>query len=245
MPATTDHQTGLLDHEAFGCCPRNFAPGAVVDSESAPVQEFVNAALSGTPRTNRSIAVALYYAVRDGIFYEIFGSYLGPRLSASVVVQERRGFCLHKAILYAAACRAARVPCRILAATVRNHVSSPSIQALVGGDIFLHWYNEVLLDGRWLTAAPIFNALTCKLYGIAPLEFDGHQPAVAQPYHSGTTLTFLSTPVRFVNPSRAELIDLIQRHHPKMTANGERIPRTQSPPKRAETIAMKPTKEAQ
>ncbi len=229
MPATTDNHNKLIEKELFGCAPHDLASGPVLDSDSASVQEFVSTTLRGTPWNNRSIAVALYYAVRDGIFYEIFGSYIGPALSASMVIQERRGFCLHKAILYAAACRAARVPCRILAATVRNHVSSPSIQAIVGGDIFLHWYNEVLLDGRWLKAAPIFNKLTCKLYGIEPLEFDGRRSAIVQPYHGGASMIFLSDPVRFDNPTRAELINLIRRHHPKMTANEERIPREKRP----------------
>ena len=131
--------------ERFGDAPFHLASGEVLDHESEGVHAFVDRALRGTSRTNRSAAVALYYAVRDGLFYEIFGTYVGAGLSASAAIAEGRGFCLHKAIVYAAACRAAGVPCRVLAATVRNHISSRSISVLVGGDVFLHWYNEVLL----------------------------------------------------------------------------------------------------
>jgi len=211
--------------ERFGDAPFHLASGEVLDHESEGVHAFVDRALRGTSRTNRSAAVALYYAVRDGLFYEIFGTYVGAGLSASAAIAEGRGFCLHKAIVYAAACRAAGVPCRVLAATVRNHISSRSISALVGGDVFLHWYNEVLLDGDWLAAAPIFNKLTCKLYGIEPLEFDGRRSATAQPYYRDKAMTFLTEPVSFDNPRRSEVFAIIRRYHPMMLMTGERVPR--------------------
>ena len=201
------------------------ASGEVLDHESGPVRAFVEKALRGVPDGSRLQAIALYYAVRDGIFYEIFGSNVGPDLSASASIREGRGFCLHKAIIYAAACRSAGIPCRLLATTVRNHISSPAIAALVGGDIFLHWYNEVQLDGDWLKVAPVFNALTCRLYGIKPLEFTGHLNAVEQPYHDGNSMVFLSPPVHFDNPWRAELLDLVRAHHPKMIDPQGRVPR--------------------
>lgn len=199
--------------------------GMVFDHPSERVRAFVDKARRGIPGDDRSTAVALYYAVRDGIFYEIFGSYLGPRLSASLVIGEGRGFCLHKAIVYAAACRAAGLSCRLLAARVRNHVSSPSIQLLVGGDIFLHWYNEVKISGEWLKAAPIFNRLTCNLYGIEPLEFDGRDSAVEQPYHGDQTMRFLSPPIVFDDPRAEDLLHLVEQHHPRMLAEGGRVPR--------------------
>lgn len=200
------------------------ASGEVLDHESEHVRVFVEKALRGAAHGDRAQAVALYYAVRDGIFYEIFGSNVGPDLSASAAIREGRGFCLHKAIIYAAACRAAGIPCRLLATTVRNHITSPTIAALVGGDIFLHWYNEVRLDGEWLKAAPIFNALTCKLHGIEPLEFNGRHNAIEQPYH-GNSMVFLSPPVRFDNPLRVELCELVRAHHPKMIGPKGRVPR--------------------
>lgn len=205
--------------------PSFVGSGEIIDHENEPVRAFVAKTLQGKPDDSKSQAVALYYAVRDGIFYEIFDSNLGQNLSASTSIREGRGFCLHKAVIYAAACRAVEIPCRLVAATVRNHISSPSISALVGGDIFLHWYNEVLLDGHWLKVAPIFNALTCRVYGIQPLEFTGDESAVAQPYHGGNTMMFLSTPVQFDNPTRAEILGLVQAHHPKMFGAGGRVPR--------------------
>lgn len=200
------------------------AAGEVLDHDDPRVLAFVDEALRGGCHDGRGAAVALYYAVRDGIFYEIFGTDLGAGLCASGVVAERRGFCLHKAILYAAACRTVGIPSRVLAAPVRNHVTSPAIGRLVGGEVFLHWYDEILLDGRWLAVAPIFNVLTCRLFGIRPLEFDGTLPATEQPYLDDTRMRYLSEPVVFENPTRAELLDLVARHHPRMVTPDLRVP---------------------
>ncbi|MCF4128526.1 transglutaminase-like domain-containing protein [Methylobacterium sp. SyP6R] len=205
-----------------------FAPCAVLDCDDEAVQAFVDRALRGVRLDDRSIAVALYYAVRDEIFYEIFGTYLGSRISASLAIAAGRGFCLHKALIYAAACRTAGIPCRVLAATVRNHVTSSAIEALVGGDVFLHWYNEVNVGGEWLKAAPVFNKLTCKMYGIQPLEFDGRRAAIAQPYHEGGTMRFLSDPIRFDNPTADAILRLVAQHHPKMISPDGYIPRERS-----------------
>jgi transglutaminase-like putative cysteine protease len=197
----------------------------VVDFHSEAVRQFVARHLVDIdPLDQRAQAVKLYYAVRDGIFYEIFGTDLGENLSASRVVETGRGFCLHKAILYSAACKTAGVACSILAAPVRNHVSSPSIHALVGGDIFLHWFNEVKIEDRWIRAAPVFNKLTCKIYGIEPLEFDGYTQATDQPYLNNKVMVYLSDPIRFEMPSRQELIDLIGEYHPLMVTDSGYVP---------------------
>lgn len=202
----------------------DLAPGEVLDFEHPAVRNFAENALAQIPDDSRSIAVRLFYAVRDDIFYEIFDTDLGPELSASGTVKAKRGFCLHKAILYAAACRSKGLPCRIVASAVRNHVTSDRIQRLVGGDVFLHWFNEVLIDGEWLRAAPVFNRLTCMLHGIEPLEFDGRRSAAVQPYVGDTAMEYLGKPMRFTHPTRSDLIDLVRRFHPNMiTANG-RVP---------------------
>lgn len=200
------------------------ADGEVIDHHRPEVADFVDKALGKETGGARGDAVKLYYAVRDGIFYEIFGTSLGEHLSASATVRERRGFCLHKAMLYVAACRHVGIPARLLAAPVRNHISSPTITKLVGGDVFLHWFSEIELDGVWLKAAPIFNKLTCRLYGIAPLEFDGSTSAVEQPYLGTQKMIYLDAPVMFANPNREDLIALIAQYHPRMIGSHGRVP---------------------
>jgi len=102
------------------------------------------------------------------------------------------------------------------------------LQDLVGGDVFLHWYNEVKVGDAWLQVSPVFNKLLCKLYGIEPLEFDGYSSAIHQPFSGGLAMSYLDHPVVFTNPSYAELIDLVNTYHPRMVTPGGRIPQAKS-----------------
>lgn len=226
MSAVSHARYGALGAAHAGQDPLEtcLAAGEVVDHGDERVGAFVARALGAGCHDSRGAAKALYYAVRDGIFYEIFGTDLGEGLRASGVVRARRGFCLHKAILYAAACRAVGIPSRILAAPVRNHVTSPAIRHLVGGDVFLHWYDEILLDGEWLKVAPIFNVMTCRLFGIAPLEFDGYRSATEQPYVGESRMVYLAEPTIFADPTRAELVGHVARYHPRMVTPARRVP---------------------
>lgn len=159
-----------------------------LDHESPEVREFVAAALSraGDPATPVERAVALYYAVRDGIAYEVYGTDLSRAgLRASAVVRAGKGFCMHKSVLYAAAVRAVGVPSRIRYADVRNHLASPRLRELAGGDVFFHSFTAVRPESRWVTATPVFNGLLCRLYRMRPLEFDGRADSHYHPFDAG------------------------------------------------------------
>ncbi|MCY7294987.1 acyl-CoA dehydrogenase family protein [Alteromonas sp. a30] len=204
----------------------NLAPKKVFDSEHENVKAFVDKALGNEQLSEREIAVKLYYAVRDKIAYEVFDTDMGEvGLRASSVVKAKKGFCLHKGILFAAACQSKGLESRLVASRVTNHISTPELQDLVGGEVFLHWYNEVKVDGKWLKVAPVFNKLLCKLYAIEPLEFDGVSDAVVQPYKGDSQMNYLGSPVVFDNPSPEELIALVRTHHPKMVTPSGMIPK--------------------
>jgi transglutaminase-like putative cysteine protease len=202
----------------------SLASGEVIDHDSPEVAAFVEKALNTSTIDPRTQAVELYYAVRDKIFYEIFDTDLGAGLSASGTIRDRRGFCLHKAVLYVAACRHVGIRSNLLAAPVQNHINSPAITELVGGDVFLHWYCEVNVNGTWLKVAPTFNRLTCRLYGILPLEFDGVASAIDQPYLDARKMIYLAEPWSYDNPTRAELVSLVAQHHPRMVNSANRVP---------------------
>ncbi len=210
----------------FGFLGEECQPGEILDYLSPEIQHYVKHALGQRDHSDRSIAVTLYYKVRDGIFYEVFGTDVSNTgLKASGVLNAGRGFCLHKAILYAACCRAASVPCRIVANCVQNHITTPSLERLVGGKVFLHWYNEVLIEGQWIKTSPVFNSLLCKLYKIEPLEFDGFSDAIHQPHTQGRAMEYLDEPKRFSNPKYTDLISLVQSQHPLMVTGTGSVPR--------------------
>jgi transglutaminase-like putative cysteine protease len=194
-------------------------PTRFLDHGSAEVQSFVKRALDGAGDTARDRARALYYAVRDGVFYEVYGTDMSPAgLRASAVVRTGRGFCVQKSILYAAAARAAGIPSKLVVTEVRNHLASDRLRQMVGGEVFVHLLNGVHVDGRWIRVTPVFNAMLCRLYGMAPLEFDGSRDSELQPYdRSGDrTMEFLREYGEFDDLPYEWLSALMRSRHPGM-----------------------------
>lgn len=134
--------------------------------------------------TPRERAVWLYYAVRDRIRYEVYDADLSRQgLRAGRVAETGTGMCLHKSVLYATCLRAIGVPSRLVLTDVRNHLTSPRLKDHLGGDVFhQHCLTSMQLDGRWVRATPVFNRTLCRLYGLAPLEFDGRSDSLHHPY---------------------------------------------------------------
>jgi transglutaminase-like putative cysteine protease len=193
-----------------------------LDYHSPAVTRFVADALRGVPPEPVPRAVALYYAVRDGIRYEIYGADLsrdGIRASRTAAVGS--GLCLHKSVLYAAGLRSLGIPCRLILADVRNHLSSPRIQHLLGGDVFHHHcLTTVYLDGRWVKATPVFNRALCRLYGIEELDFDGSTDSAVHPYDldNHRHMQFLRTHGEFDDLPYDRVITDLRAAHPDLFA---------------------------
>jgi transglutaminase-like putative cysteine protease len=160
-------------------------PTEFLDYRAPAVRDFIASVLpdpsAGTP-TER--ACALYYAVRDRLAYEVYDADMSrPAMRASAIIERGKGFCVHKSIVYAAVTRAVGVPSRLLYGDVRNHLASPRLIELVGGNVFTyHALNSVYLEGRWVKATPVFSKLLCRLYKITPLDFDGRSDSLYHPY---------------------------------------------------------------
>jgi len=195
-----------------------------LDHDSPVVRDFVRRALpdpDGMGDVEK--ARALYYAVRDGIRYEVYGADLSRRgLRASAVVDRGAGFCLHKSIVYAAAVRAVGIPSRLVYADVRNHLASPRLRRLAGGAVF-HWHGltSVHLDGAWVKATPVFDRLLCKLYRIRPLDFDGRTDSLHHPYDTDGRrhMEFLRTHGEFDDVPYDLMVGGLRAAHPLLFAD--------------------------
>ncbi len=163
--------------------PRALEPGWFIDSDNPDIQQFAKR-YADDDAGDVNIAIALYRAVRDNILYDPYCIRPEPEfLRASAVLEEGRGHCVGKAVLYAALLRASKIPSRIGFADVRNHLSTPRLRSLMGTDVFHHHgYSEVWLDGRWLKATPAFNLSLCEKFGIKPLDFDGKEDSIFHPF---------------------------------------------------------------
>lgn len=202
-------------------------PTQYLDYESPEVRKFVDRwapADMGDPMTR---AVALYRAVRDRIAYEVFGADVSQEgVRASEIVARRSGFCLHKSVLYAAALRSVGVPSRLLLTDVRNHLASPRLRELVGGEVFTYHCLTVVHNGqKWVRATPVFNKTLCRLYGMAPLEFDGTQDSVYHPYDLNNRLhmEFLREHGEFDDLPYDMVLSGLRAAHPNLFASPTRF----------------------
>ena len=120
-------------------------------------------------------AQRLFYAVRDHIQYDPYRiDMTEEKFKASVVLNNKYGYCVAKALLLAAALRAVGIPSRLRFADIRNHLIPPRLKEIMKTDIFTwHGYTEMSLGGRWVKATPAFNLAMCKKLDIVPVEFDG------------------------------------------------------------------------
>lgn len=152
----------------------------LIDSDHPEVVAFTRQHAQEADERER--AVALYYAVRDQFRYDPYRIDLSPHgMCASTVLTSGFGWCVTKAALLAATCRAAGIPARLGYADVRNHLSTERLRATLKTDMFVwHGYTDILLDGVWRKATPAFNIGLCDRFGLLPLEFDGREDSI---YH--------------------------------------------------------------
>lgn len=158
-------------------------PTPTIESDHPLILAFAEAhtAVSGT---NVDKAVQLYYAVRDGIRYDPYQIDLTVEgFRASKTLTTKRGWCVPKAVLLAACCRAIGIPARLGFADVRNHLSTERMRQHMKTDVFTwHGYTSIFLNGRWLKATPAFNIELCEKFRLKPLDFNCHEDSIYHPF---------------------------------------------------------------
>lgn len=163
-------------HEEF------LEPTEFIDSDSPDIQAFAQQAVAGAilPREK---AIKLYYAVRDGIYYDPYRIEPGRHgFKASTILRQGYGYCVAKAVVLAAVLRAEGIPCKLHFADVRNHLTTKRLKKLMQTDTFYyHGYNDIWLDGRWIKVTPTFNLSLCEKFKVKPLDWDGLSDAVFHP----------------------------------------------------------------
>ena len=155
--------------------------GPMTESTHPAVAAFAHT--HGQGSTPREQAVSLYYAVRDQIRYDPYNVVLSEEaFKASSTLASARGWCVPKAILLAAVCRAVGIPARLGYADVKNHLSTARMREQMKTDMFVwHGYTDIFLDGTWVKATPAFNKELTDKFKLKPLEFDGLEDSI---YHA-------------------------------------------------------------
>lgn len=163
----------------------SLSPARFIDSDHPLVIDFAER-WRGASRDPREQAVSLYRAVRDEIRYNPYVfSADHETLKASHALAAGESYCVPKALLLAACARHCRIPARIGLADVRNHLSTPRLIEILRSEVFaMHGYTELFLEGRWVKATPAFNLALCRMFKVAPLEFDGRTDSVFHPFNA-------------------------------------------------------------
>lgn len=198
-------------------------PGRFIDSKhpaiAATARSFADPA-----GDELKTAVALYYLVRDTIRYNPYRvDALPAAYLASATLAAAEGWCVTKALLLAALCRAAGIPARVGYADVRNHLSTARLRQAMQTDVFyFHGYTSIYLDGRWVKATPAFNIELCQKFGLAPLEFNGLEDSLYHPFDlaGNRHMEYLNERGDYFDLPFEELMAVMREHYPVMFGAG-------------------------
>jgi len=165
------------------------APAEYIDSDHPAIVRLARSVPPGASARER--AQRYYLATRE-TRYDPDLDFSDPETyRASSVLIASAGYCVGKAALFAALCRAGGIAARVGFGDVTNHLSSEKLREKMGTNYFAwHGFTEVKLDGNWVKASPTFNSTLCSRFGVPPLEFDGVNDALLQAY-DGEGRTFM------------------------------------------------------
>jgi len=100
------------------------SPTEFLDSDHDSVREYAEKNTVGASNDTER-AIKLYYAVRDDFQYDPYVLDLRREsLRASKLLTKKRGYCVEKAVLLAAAARSVGIPSRLSFYIVRNHIAT-------------------------------------------------------------------------------------------------------------------------
>ena len=159
-------------------------PTSIIDCDHKRVRDFAMETIDGS-KDPVERAVKVYLAVRDHILYDPYSPfYLPEHFRASYVLKRGRSFCVPKASLLCALGRASGIPSRVGLADVRNHLATKQLIDFIGSNLFVyHGFVEFYLEGKWVKATPAFNSSLCRRHNVPPLEFNGSEDSLFQPYN--------------------------------------------------------------
>jgi transglutaminase-like putative cysteine protease len=201
-------------------------PGDLIDSQHPKIIAYASRA-AGEGRDQEK-ARRIYYAVRDDLRYDPYNTPMKrDAYRASATLAAGHGYCVNKAGLMAAACRAAGIPARVGYADVRNHMTTKRLSDLMGSDVFYyHGYAEVWLDGRWVKATPAFNRELTERFGLKPLEWDAATDSIYHPFDlSGRRhMEYLAYRGVFADIPFEEIRGAFRHYYPRMTRQQEEMP---------------------
>jgi len=198
------------------------SPTEFLDSDHDSVREYAEKNTVGASNDTER-AIKLYYAVRDDFQYDPYVLDLRREsLRASKLLTKKRGYCVEKAVLLAAAARSVGIPSRLSFYIVRNHIATEKLSKALEKDyLVFHGAAEMFLEGKWVKATPAFNRRLCDFLGVDPIEFDGTSDAIFQEYDrkGNVFMEYLHEYGAFDDMPYQMFLDELEKHYPHITNN--------------------------
>jgi transglutaminase-like putative cysteine protease len=154
-------------------------PGYCIDSDAKSIREKARKLTAGS-REAPEKARRIFDYVRDEIVYN-FAPDVGTRrdFRASHVLEIGNGFCMQKAALFAALCRASGIPARIGFQNIVDYKITGRFLEMMGtNELHGHGMNAVYLDGRWLAVDCTLDRTLVDRKNYRLVEFDGRHDAL-------------------------------------------------------------------
>jgi len=195
------------------------APSPCINSDHPDVVALANKLIDPAAADLKN-ALTLYYWVRDKIRYNPYGIAMTTEtLAASHTIAVGEAWCVPKAALLAALCRAVGIPARVGFADVRNHLSTERMRQSMDTDVFYyHGYTSLFLEERWVKATPAFNIELCEKFGLHPLEFNGREDSLYHEFDQAGNrhMEYLSDRGEFVDIPVDDMLAVFAEHYPNM-----------------------------
>jgi len=188
-----------------------------INFSNSAIQEFVakNVEESDTPMEKTT---KLYYAVRDGFWYNPLRlSFTQENWQASEQISRNYGHCLDKSNIMIACLRSVDIPARIHLSKVKNHIGVEKIVEKLGTDeLTPHGFVEAFLEEKWVKLTPVFNKELCEMLKVHPLEFDGKNDAIFQAFdkNGNQFMEYLEDYGTFADLPLDFIIQKMEEHYP-------------------------------
>lgn len=194
-----------------------------INSNHAAIAELAQATVVDRAAQQEK-AIALFYWVRDSIRYNPYAFDPAPEsFRASTTLEAGQGWCVPKAILLAALCRACGVPARLGFADVVNHLSTERLRKAMDSNVFYyHGYTSIYLAGKWVKATPAFNLSLCEKFGLRPLKFDGETDCLYHEFDSAGNrhMEYVTDRGEHADLPYDDLLKTFREHYPNLVSKG-------------------------
>jgi transglutaminase-like putative cysteine protease len=152
---------------------------ASVDSGAEIIRKRA-ARLTAPHRSEREKARSIFEYVRDAIAYNFAPDVRGPEhFRASYTLELGNGFCMQKAALFAALCRAADIPARVGFQDIADYkLTGRFAEFLRGNELTHHGMNAIYLNGQWIRVDCTLDRGLVERKHYRLVKFDGVREAL-------------------------------------------------------------------